>query len=75
MRPLLAALVVDLLVAAAARGALHNLPQRSDPAVFHHLVYIGVQDIDRALGCPADLYGCFYTFVADAGAGAGVSLR
>jgi hypothetical protein len=74
MRPLLVKLIVILLVATAAQGALQTLQQHSDPAVFHHLVYIGIQDIDRALGCPADKYGCFYTFVADAGAGADVIL-
>lgn len=75
MRPLLVDLIVVLLVAAAAQGAPQNLPLHSDPAAFHHLVYIGIQDVDRALGCPADKYGCFYTFVAGAGAGAGESMR
>lgn len=70
MRPLLAELFVALLVLAAAQGAPQSLPLHSDPAVFHHLVYIGIKDVDRALGCPADEYGCFYIFVADAGAGA-----
>ena len=75
MRYLLAELIVALSIAAAAQGARQDQPVHSDPAVFHHLVYIGIQDVDRSLGCPAAEYGCFYSFTADAGAHSSVPLH
>jgi hypothetical protein len=75
MRHLLVTLIVALLVTAAAQGAPQDLPLHSDTAVFHHLVYIGIHDVDRALGCPAAEYGCFYSFGADAGDGVSLQRR
>lgn len=35
--------------------------------VLHHLVYIGIEDVDQALGCPVASHACFYFFAADVG--------
>lgn len=69
MRQVITRLIVVLFVTAAACCTAQSPAGRGDSAVFNHLVYIGVEEVDLALGCPARKYGCFYTFFAAAGPG------
>lgn len=63
----IATLAFELLILSTLSLCSAVARRRHESDVLHHLVYIGIEDVDQALGCPVASHACFYFFAADVG--------